>query len=144
MPQGATIVDMSRPVTALVSIDPLSTRTVQFPTNMISIYDSDTTGSFEYAIVHSSVNIPVEGRPELIQDLKADDIRCSISVKDLEEGDHQVPVTVSLPWGLVEERPSVTVIITAVAQETTTNPTRPTRSNPGWMTWVIGIKFSEA
>jgi YbbR domain-containing protein len=124
VPQGATIVDMSRPVTALVSIDPLSTRTVQFPTNMISIYDSDTTGSFEYAIVHSSVNIPVEGRPELIQDLKADDIKCSISVKDLEEGDHQVPVTVSLPSGVsLRERPSVTVIITAVAQETTTNPT---------------------
>ena len=68
---------MSRPVTALVSIDPLSPEQYSFP-NMISIYDSDTTGSFEYAIVHSSVNIPVEGRPELIQDLKADDIKCSI------------------------------------------------------------------
>lgn len=91
---------------------------------MISIYDSDTTGSFEYAIVHSSVNIPVEGRPELIQDLKADNIKCSISVKDLGEGDHQVPVTVSLPTGVsLRERPSVTVVITAVAHETTTNPT---------------------
>ena len=124
VPQGAALAETSRPVTALVSIDPLSTRTIQFSTNMISIYDSDTTGSFEYAIVHSSVNIPVEGRPELIQDLKADNIKCSISVKDLGEGDHQVPVTVSLPTGVsLRERPSVTVVITAVAHETTTNPT---------------------
>lgn len=124
VPQGAALAETSRPVTALVSIDPLSTRTIQFSTNMISIYDSDTTGSFEYAIVHSSVNIPVEGRPELIQDIKADNIKCSISVKDLGEGDHQVPVTVSLPTGVsLRERPSVTVVITAVAHETTTNPT---------------------
>lgn len=124
VPKGAALAETSRPVTALVSIDPLSTRTIQFSTNMISIYDSDTTGSFEYAIVHSSVNIPVEGRPELIQDLKADNIKCSISVKDLGEGDHQVPVTVSLPTGVsLRERPSVTVVITAVAHETTTNPT---------------------
>lgn len=124
VPQGATLVETNRPVSALVRIEPLASRTISYPTNMISIYDSDTSGAFEYAISASSINIPVEGRPEQLQDLKAEDIKCSISVRNLGEGDHQVPVTVSLPTGItLKERPSITVTITATAQEAVSNPT---------------------
>jgi YbbR domain-containing protein len=124
VPQGATLADKNLPVTALVSIEPLAARTISFPTNMISIYDSDDSGAFQYSIAQSAVNIPVEARPELLQELKANDIKCSISVKDLGEGDHQVPITVSLPAGIsLRERPSITVTITAVSQETATKPT---------------------
>lgn len=124
VPQGATLAEKNLPVTALVSIEPLAARTISFPTSMISIYDSDTSGALQYSIAQSAVNIPVEARPELLQDLKASDIKCSISVRNMGEGDHHVQVTVTLPAGIsLKERPSVTVTITAAAQETMTNPT---------------------
>lgn len=123
VPKGAALAETKLPISALVVIEPLATRTISFPTNMISIYDSDTSGAFQYSIAQSAVNISVEARPELLQEFKATDIKCSISVRDLGEGDHQVPVTVSLPSGItLKERPTVTVTITAVAQETTTKP----------------------
>ncbi|HOP72228.1 MAG TPA: CdaR family protein [Thermoclostridium caenicola] len=123
VPQGATLADNNGTISVLVNIEPLATRTISFPTSQISIYDSDTSGAFEYAIAAHSISIPVEGRPELLQELDANDIRCSVSVRDLREGEHQVPVTVSLPAGIsLRERPTVTVTINATAQETVTKP----------------------
>lgn len=123
VPQGATLVDKDGIINALVNIEPLAVRTISFPTSQISIYDSDTSGAFEYAIAANSISIPVEGRPELLKDLDSEDIRCSISVRNMGEGEHQVPVTVSLPAGVtLRERPTVTVTITATSQETVTRP----------------------
>lgn len=124
VPQGATLVDDSTPISAMVNIEALASRTINYPTSMISIYDSDVSGAYGYAIAASTVNIHVEGRAEQLQELDAEDIRCSISVKDLGEGEHEVPVTVSLPSGIsLKEKPTVTVTITATAQETVTKPT---------------------
>jgi YbbR-like protein. len=119
VPKGVTLSDSS-PISALVDIEPLSNRTISFPTSMISIYDGDTSGNLQYSIAQSFVNIPVEGRPEVLQDLDAGDIKCSISVRDLGEGEHDVLLNVTLPIGVsLKERPSVTVTITSAAGETT-------------------------
>lgn len=124
VPKGTTLADSS-PFTALVNIEPLSNRTISFPASMISIYDGDTSGAFQYSIPQGVISIQVEGRPEVLQNLDASDIKCSISVKDLGEGEHQVQLNVTLPTGVsLRERPSVTVTITATSRETST--TRPT------------------
>lgn len=125
LPKGTTLLNAESPVTANVQIEPLSTKIISIPTNTISIYDSDISGAWEYRLPNDSFNIDVIGRPELIQTLKYTDIKCSISVKDLGEGSHQVPVTISLPTGVsLKEKVVIDVNIVAnTPQEPTPTPT---------------------
>lgn len=133
MPKGAALLDTETPVTASIMIQPLLTKTVSIPTSMISIYDSDTSGAWEYRLPVNSFSIKVAGRPELIQSLMLSSIQCSISVKDLGEGDYPAPVTVSLPYGIsLKENVVIDVKIVAnTPQEPTPTPTPTPTITPG-------------
>lgn len=123
LPENTSLL-VSTPITADVIIEPLTTRLISIPSSLVTIYESDTTGAKEYSLLNNAFNISIEGKPDLIQNLKLSDIRCNISVKDLDIGEHLVPVTIALPGGIsLKEDVSVTVIIVgSSSQETTPTP----------------------
>jgi YbbR domain-containing protein len=133
MPKGVSLLDIDAPVSASVLIEPLSTRIFTIPTNTITIHDVDTSGALEYRLSANSFNIVAEGRPEAIEALKLSDIRCSISVRNLREGEHLVPVNISLPAGIsLKERVNVRVLIEAniVPEEPPTPTPEPSEPTP--------------
>lgn len=121
LPKGITLLDKDTPVTARIIIEPLANRKITIPASMIAIYNSDITGAKTYSLSQDSVDIIVEGKPEIIENLRLSDIRVNISVSNLDVGEHEVPVNVILPSGVsLKERAGVKVIITG---NTTTEPT---------------------
>jgi YbbR domain-containing protein len=88
---------------------------------MVSIYGGDTSGAVEYRITDTIIPITVKGKVDDINAVKTADIRLSIRVNDLEPGQHEVPLIVSVPntVNLIGEY-SVNVMIT------TTPVTEPT------------------
>lgn len=99
-------------IRAQVVIEPLASREILLNTSMISIYESDTSGAKEYRLPDETFLVTVKGRPEAVQGLKSNDIRCSVNVGNLEIGEHVVPVNIVLPAGVsLKEKSSVRVLI---------------------------------
>lgn len=125
MPNGASPYkeDVDQ-LTAEVVIGKLSIRAVNMPVSSISIYGSDPSGKKTYRVSDENVTITIKGRPEVINSVKADDIKLSVQVAGLEEGEHEVPVIVDLPnnVSLVGEY-SVNVMIETVPEQTTPGTT---------------------
>jgi uncharacterized FAD-dependent dehydrogenase/archaellum component FlaG (FlaF/FlaG flagellin family) len=125
LPKGISLLDKDIPVSARIIIEPLSIKKITVPASMITIYNSDVTGSKIYSLSQDSIDIIVEGKPQDLENLKISDIRLSISVSNLDVGEHDVPVTVTLPAGVaLKENAGVKVVI--VGYSTPEPPPEPT------------------
>ncbi len=128
LPKGISLLDKDIPVSARIIIEPLSIKKITVPASMITIYNSDVTGSKIYSLSQDSIDIIVEGKPQDLENLKISDIRLSISVSNLDVGEHDVPVTVTLPAGVaLKENAGVKVVI--VGYSTPEPPPEPTPEN---------------
>jgi YbbR domain-containing protein len=121
-PKGVTVYkEDSDRLSAEVILEKSITRTFNISPGMVSIYGGDTSGAVEYRITDTIIPITVKGKVDDINAVKTADIRLSIRVNDLEPGQHEVPLIVSVPntVNLIGEY-SVNVMIT------TTPVTEPT------------------
>lgn len=121
-PKGVTVYkEDSDRLSAEVILEKSITRTFNISPGMVSIYGGDTSGAVEYRITDTIIPITVKGKVDDINAVKTADIRLSIRVNDLEPGQHEAPLIVSVPntVNLIGEY-SVNVMIT------TTPVTEPT------------------
>jgi YbbR domain-containing protein len=84
-------------LSAEVVLERFATRTINVPSSMISIYESDVTGSYDYRVTDEFVEVTIKGRPENINALQTRDIMLSVNAGGMEQGEHEVPVTVQVP-----------------------------------------------
>ncbi len=124
-PKGATVMkEDSELLSAELILEKYITRTLNLSPSIVTIYDGDTTGEIEYRVADNAIPITIKGKVDDVNAVKAGDIRLSIRIKDLEPGQHEVPLLVQVPItvSLIGEY-SVNVIITIAPSEGGSTPT---------------------
>ena len=104
LPEGLSLASQSS-TTAVVSVQilPANSRSVTVETRNIDI--SGLTDGRSCVFESSSLEIKIQGSPEILDGLSASDIRASVDLSGLMIGRQKVPVSVDLPDGcsLVED-----------------------------------------
>ena len=104
LPEGLSLASQIS-TTAVVSVQilPANSRSVTFDTRSIDIYG--LASGYNCVFESSSLEIKIQGSPEVLEGLSASDLRASVDLSGLMIGRQRVPVSVELPDGcsLVED-----------------------------------------
>ena len=104
LPEGLSLASQIS-TTAVVSVQilPANSRSVTFETRSIDIYG--LASGYNCVFESSSLEIKIQGSPEVLEGLSASDLRASVDLSGLMIGRQRVPVSVELPDGcsLVED-----------------------------------------
>ncbi len=104
LPEGLSLASQIS-TTAVVSVQilPANSRSVTFETRSIDIYG--LADGYNCVFESSSIEIKIQGSPEVLEGLSASDLRASVDLSGLMIGRQKVPVSVELPDGcsLVED-----------------------------------------
>ena len=115
MPEGLSLASQIS-TTAVVSVQilPANSRSVTVETRGINLYG--LADGYNCVFESSSLEIKIQGSPEVLSGLSASDLKASVDLSGLMIGRQKVPVTVELPDGcsLVEDV-SVGVIISRLS-----------------------------
>lgn len=97
LPEGVEIFDDNYEVTFTLKIEPLRQRTFTLETNTLII--NDIPEQLTYSIQESSVSLTISGLEEDLDQLEANGLKASISLRGLAAGEHKVLVTPILTGG---------------------------------------------
>ncbi len=101
LPEGVKLVSSSREVSVEVEIIPLIERSfIVIPRN-ITIIGKPTEGNYNYEITEP-VAIKLKGKADDLSKVKVTDLIPSIDVEKLDEGIHNIPLSVILPSGVTQ------------------------------------------
>lgn len=95
--EGVEIFDDNYEVTFTLKIEPLRQRTFTLETNTLII--NDIPEQLTYSIQESSVSLTISGLEEDLDQLEANGLKASISLRGLAAGEHKVLVTPILTGG---------------------------------------------
>lgn len=118
LPEGIKLVSENETFSVKIPILPLQAREYSIPTTSITVENKPEDMNLVYA--SDKLNIRIHGRDSAaFARLKEEDIKLSIDVEGLAEGEQEVPVTITLPTGFKEvEEVTVTVTLTKASQIT--------------------------
>ncbi len=129
-PKGATLYkEDADNLTAEIVLERLAIRSINMPTNLISIYESDLSGNKVYRVLEEFIPITIKGRPEEVNAVRSTDIKLSIQVNGFEIGEHEVPLKVQLPGNISLVGEYIVKLIIEEAPKDPTTPT-PVTNNP--------------
>lgn len=119
LPPGVTLKeDEPQRATITVEIEEEMKKTLALDAASLS-YTVQLAEGLKTEVVSGSVVFEVSGAEEVISQLSSTDISGSVDVTDLEEGEYNLPVDLTLPDGVRlvnNERPYVTIVVTAEQQ----------------------------
>ena len=98
LPEGITAADGIERIVVDIYIATETTDGVEIPGRDITVTGKDE--GFEYEIVDESVNIPVKGSSTVVAAAEGGNIKVSVDVSGLAEGEHRLIPSVELPEGL--------------------------------------------
>lgn len=116
LPDGIKLVSSSREVNVTVQIIALAQQTFELKEENMAVNGKVTDNTLEYK-VKSPVSVTLKGVIDDLNKVTVDSLAASIDVTGLEEGNHEVPLNLSLPVGITQvEDIKVQVEVTKAAQ----------------------------
>ncbi len=105
LPDGIRLVNSTREVNVTVEILPLAERTLEIPSDSITLEGRRTEDALLKYEITSPVTVKLKGKLEDVNIVSIQQLLATINVDGLDEGTHNVPLVVSLPANitLVEE-----------------------------------------
>lgn len=101
LPDGIKLVSSSREVGVTVEIIPLKERIMEIPADSITILGKSTEPGVNYEMT-APVSLKIKGKIEDLNAITLQQISATIDVADMDEGDHKVPLKVTLPGNVTQ------------------------------------------
>lgn len=99
LPQGVTLVDTPQEVKVNISIEKNEIKEFTFTRDEIELINTLGDNTLEYQIKNDTVTVRIKGRQSLLNSLRKSDIKLRANMSGYREGNHKVPVDVTLPSG---------------------------------------------
>lgn len=121
IPDGLKLVSSTREVGVAVQILPLDIKTYELTPKDITLEGEKTDNTLAYEIT-GPVSVTLKGKKEDMANITTDEFLAKLNVSDLKEGDHQVPLQITLPPNITQSgEAKVLVKITKVPAEENAN-----------------------
>ncbi|MGL4791977.1 MAG: CdaR family protein [Anaerotignaceae bacterium] len=104
-----------------VSIVPMETKLVTFTSDNISYIVENLDDNYIATVEPATIEIEVQGHSRTLETFTAEDIQGRIVINDLGEGEHTLPIQLTLPEGISltnGEPPYITILITQTEAQT--------------------------
>jgi YbbR domain-containing protein len=97
LPEGIRLVDTQRSVYVDVVIEEVSVKEITFDKDDVLIENAHASNSFKCEVLNENIKISITGIRQEIEKITKDNLRLSVDIKGLGEGNYKRPLKVVLP-----------------------------------------------